>query len=67
MAFNAMGSSAFRTPGFGARRGDFRHMLRPPIQPHARLGVVAMPVIDGAYRTIDVIEDAVLDDAWATE
>src|SRR5882672_10844165 len=43
------------------------HMIRPLLQPGPRLGVVAMLVVDGAYRTIDVVEDAVLHDARAAE
>ena len=46
IAFNARGSSAFRTPEFGARRDYSRHMLRPTIQPFAHLIGVGIDVID---------------------
>jgi len=48
-------------------RGQRLKIIRPLLQPYPCLGVIAMPIIDGAYRTIDVIEDAVLHHARAAE
>ena len=49
-----------------ARDQDFQ-IICPLLQPYPGLGVVPMPIIDGAYRTIDVIADAALHDTRATQ
>lgn len=48
-------------------RSERIEVIRPLLQPGARFGVVGVAVVDRGDRAIDVVQDAVLDDARAAE
>ena len=56
-----MRSLAFRAPGFGSRRDNSGHMLRPPIQPFAHLVGAGIDVIDAGHTRQPVAQDGFAD------